>query len=198
MVARREKEGAVDGHEYYLDYARSDSIGKVKGFHGNFGVNVRAWTYIRLMGADGLKEISEQAVLNCNYLRHRLTPHYPMPFKELRKHEFVLSGDNMKPYGLSTRDIAKRLMDYGIHAPTIYFPLVVSEALMIEPTENEPKETLDDFADAMIAIAEEAKTHPELLRGAPRTTGTSRVDEVWSGKNLILTWRIAREKGLEQ
>jgi glycine dehydrogenase subunit 2 len=198
MVARRESKDAQDGWEYHLDYNRPDSIGKVKGFHGNFGVNLKAWTYIRLMGGNGLKELSEQATLNCNYLKHKLLPHYPMPFKELRKHEFVLSGDNMKPYGLSTRDIAKRLMDYGFHAPTIYFPLVVSEALMIEPTENEPKETLDDFAEAMIAIAGEAKTAPELVSGAPRTTGTSRADEVWSGKNLILTWRIARQKGLEE
>jgi glycine dehydrogenase subunit 2 len=198
MVARREKADAPDGFEYYLDYDRPDSIGKVKGFHGNFGVNLRAWTYIKLNGGEGLRAISEQAVLNCNYLKHRLLPHYPMPFKELRKHEFVLSGDNMKPHGLSTRDIAKRLMDYGFHAPTIYFPLIVSEALMIEPTENESKETLDDFADALIAIAEEAKTNPELLHGAPRTTGTSRADEVWSGKNLVLTWRIAREMGLEK
>ncbi|MEM2976965.1 MAG: aminomethyl-transferring glycine dehydrogenase subunit GcvPB, partial [Thermoplasmata archaeon] len=175
-----------DGEKYYFDYDRPKSIGKVKGLYGNFGVLVRAYIYIRLMGASGLRKASEMAVLNSNYLRARLERHFHLPHRRLRKHEFVLSGEGLKKKGLRTLDLAKRLLDYGFHAPTIYFPQIVSEALMIEPTESESKQSLDALADAMIRILDE---NPELVKTAPHSCAVRRVDDVQAARQPILTWR---------
>ena len=182
MVAREED-------VYYLDYDRPDSIGKIRSFFGNTGVLLRAYTYIRLMGGDGLRKAAELSVLNSNYLAHRLKDHYPMPYGRLRKHEFVLSGSSMKDKGLRTLDVAKRLIDHGFHPPTVYFPLLVEEALMIEPTETESRRDMDAFADAMIKIAEEAKTDPQLLHDAPSRAPVRRVDEVYGARNPVYCWQ---------
>jgi len=163
------------------------SIGKVKAFYGNFGVLVRAYAYLRMEGADGLRRIAENSVLNANYLRARLEKAYPLKYKKGCMHEFVAMGD-IAP-GIHTLDIAKRLIDYGFHPPTIYFPLIVPEALMIEPTETESKRQLDAFADALLAIAEEAKTKPELLHAAPSTTPVGRLDEVAAARCPVLCYR---------
>lgn len=164
--------------EYVLNTDYADTIGRVKGYFGNFGVNVRAYAYIRSMGAEGLQQVSEDAVLNANYLKARLSKYYDTPYKQHCKHEFVLSGLRQKRKGVRTLDIAKRLLDYGFYAPTVYFPLIVEECIMIEPTETEAKETLDEFADAMIKIAEEVEEQPELLHEAPLTKSVRRLDEV--------------------
>ncbi len=182
MVAREED-------VYYLDYERPDSVGKLMGFLGNVGVLLKAYAYIKLMGSDGLRSAAEISVLNSNYLAHRLKGTYPMPHRELRKHEFVLSGTPLKEHGLRTLDVAKRLMDYGFHPPTVYFPLIVEEALMIEPTETESKKELDAFADALLSIAEEASTDPETLRSAPHNTAVRRVDEVYGARNPVYCWQ---------
>jgi len=174
---------------YYLDYERPKSIGKVHGFYGNVGVMVRAHAYIRLMGGDGLKKAGEHAVLASNYMAHRLKGRYPMPHRELRKHEFVLSGRDLKAKDLRALDAVKRLMDYGFHPPTVYFPHLVDEAIMIEPTETESKRDLDAFVDAMLAIADEAERDPELLRTAPHVLPVGRVDEVYGAKHPIYTWQ---------
>ncbi len=163
------------------------SIGKVKAFYGNFGVLVRAYAYLRMEGADGLRRIAENSVLNANYLRARLEKTYPLKYKKGCMHEFVAMGD-IAP-GIHTLDIAKRLIDYGFHPPTIYFPLIVPEALMIEPTETESKRQLDAFADALLTIAEEAKTRPELLHAAPSTTPVGRLDEVAAARCPVLCYR---------
>lgn len=176
--------------KFILNYDRHDSIGKVKSFYGNFGVLVRAYAYILSMGAEGLKYASEVAVLNANYMKERLKSYYNLPFDQVCKHEFILSGlvgDN----GLSsvtTLDIAKRLLDYGYHPPTIYFPLIVDGAIMIEPTETESLETLNNFIDAMIKIASEAKENPELLKNAPHHTHVRRIDEVKAALKPTLKW----------
>jgi glycine dehydrogenase subunit 2 len=182
---------------YYLDYERPKSIGKVRSFYGNVGVMVRAHAYIRLMGGDGLRKAGEHAVLSSNYLAHRLKGRYPMPHRELRKHEFVLSGRDLKAKDLRALDVVKRLMDYGFHPPTVYFPHLVDEAIMIEPTETESKRDLDAFADAMLAIADEAERDPELLRTAPHVLPVGRVDEVYGAKHPIYTWQdlTAAERG---
>ncbi|MGQ9675772.1 MAG: aminomethyl-transferring glycine dehydrogenase subunit GcvPB [Chloroflexota bacterium] len=163
---------------YYLDDERPNSIGKVKSFYGNFAVVVRACAYLLGLGERGLRQISENAVLNANYLRERLKRAYLLPYDRVCMHEFVLSGRNQKVHGVKTLDIAKRLLDYGFHAPTVYFPLIVDEALMIEPTETESKETLDRFAEAMLAIAEEAALRPEEVTTAPHQTAFGRLNEV--------------------
>jgi len=182
---------------YYLNYERPKSIGKVGSFYGNVGVMVRAHAYVRLMGGDGLRLAGEHAVLASNYLAHRLKGRYPMPHRELRKHEFVLSGRDLKAKGLRALDVVKRLMDYGFHPPTVYFPHLVDEAIMIEPTETESKRDLDAFADAMLAIADEAERDPELLRTAPHVMPVGRVDEVYGAKHPIYTWQdlAAAQKG---
>lgn len=174
--------------EYFLNYDYPNSIGKVKAFYGNYGIMVRAFSYISSMGGVGLREASDMAVLNANYLMERLKKTYNLPIDKLCKHEFVLSGIKDAP-GVSTLDIAKRLMDFGFHPPTVYFPLIIPEAMMIEPTETESKDTLDRFADALEVIAKEAKENPEILKGAPYTTPVSRVDEVYAAKALILTYK---------
>jgi glycine dehydrogenase subunit 2 len=177
-----------DGERFRLDHDRPKSIGKVRGFTGPFGVFVRSYAYIRSYGPR-LREMSEVAVLNSNYLLARLRKAYDLPYDRLAMHEFVLSARSLKrEHGITALDVAKRLMDYGFHPPTIYFPLVVAEALMIEPTETEAKETLDEFADAMLAIAREAENDPELLREAPHARPVKRLDEVLAAKRAIVKY----------
>jgi glycine dehydrogenase subunit 2 len=177
-----------DGDRFRLDFDRPKSIGKVRGYTGPFGVFVRSYAYIRSYGPR-LREMSEAAVLNANYLFARLRDAYDVPYDRLCMHEFVLSARSLKrEHGISALDVAKRLMDYGFHPPTIYFPLVVPEALMIEPTETEAKETLDAFADAMIAIAREAQEDPEVIRDAPHGRPVRRLDEVRAAKRAIVKY----------
>jgi len=179
-----------DGDRFRLDFDRPQSIGKVRAFTGPFGVFVRSYAFMRSYGP-GLREMSEVAVLNANYLLARLKDAYALPFDRLCMHEFVLSARTMKrENGVSALDVAKRLMDYGYHPPTIYFPLIVPEALMIEPTESEAKETLDAFIDAMLAIAREAKESPELLHEAPHGRAVRRLDEVRAAKNPVVRYRF--------
>jgi glycine dehydrogenase subunit 2 len=177
---------------YYLKDL-PQSIGRVKGFYGNFGILVRAYTYIRTMGPDGLRQVSENAVLNANYVMRRLEPYYDLPYPQHCKHEFVLSGKRQKKLGVRTLDIAKRLLDFDFHPPTIYFPLIVDECLMIEPTETESKETLDRFIEAMIQIAQEAEKHPEMVQEAPHNTIVKRLDEVTAARKPILSWQKPQE-----
>ncbi|SDM16397.1 aminomethyl-transferring glycine dehydrogenase subunit GcvPB [Bacillus sp. OK048] len=182
---------AKRGDEYVFDYDRPQSIGRVKPFYGNFGINVRAYTYIRSMGPDGLKAVTEYAVLNANYMMRRLAEYYDLPFDKHCKHEFVLSGRRQKKLGVRTLDIAKRLLDFGYHPPTIYFPLNVEECIMIEPTETESKETLDSFVDIMIQIAKEAEENPEIVQEAPHTTVVGRMDEATAARKPILRYQKA-------
>jgi len=181
---------AVEGNTYHFDFNIPDSIGKVQSFYGNFLVMVRAYTYLRILGAEGLKGISRSAILNANYIVQSLKDYYHLPYTDYCMHEGVLSGKKLKDFGLRTLDVAKRLLDYGLHAPTVYFPLIVSEALMIEPTESESKETLDAFIDAMKKILEEAKENPDLLKSAPHETPVRRLDEVKAIKELVIRWKI--------
>jgi glycine dehydrogenase subunit 2 len=177
-----------DGKRFRLDYNRPKSIGKVRAFTGPFGVFVRSYAFILAWGRE-LKTMSEDAVLNANYLLARLKDAYELPFDRLCMHEFVVSARRLKrEHGISALDVAKRLMDYGFHPPTIYFPLIVPEALMIEPTETETKETLDAFADAMVAIAREAAEQPQLLKEAPHDRPVQRLDEVKAAKRAIVRY----------
>ncbi|RBP89422.1 glycine dehydrogenase (decarboxylating) beta subunit [Cytobacillus firmus] len=178
-----------NGDQYEFDYDRPQSIGRVKPYYGNFGINVRAYTYIRTMGPDGLKAVTENAVLNANYMMRRLAPFFDLPFDRHCKHEFVLSGKRQKKLGVRTLDIAKRLLDFGYHPPTIYFPLNVEECIMIEPTETESKETLDAFVDAMIQIAKEAEENPEIVQEAPHTTVIGRLDETMAARKPVLRYQ---------
>jgi len=177
-----------EGGRYFLNYDRLESIGRVHSFYGNIGVIVKAYAYILNLGSDGLKSVSENAVLNANYLLKRIATAYDVPYGERCMHEFVASAVQQKAHGVKALDIAKRLIDYGFHPPTIYFPLIVAEALMIEPTETESVETLDAFADAMLAIAEEARSDPETVRSAPHTAPVSRLDEAAAARKLELRW----------
>jgi glycine dehydrogenase subunit 2 len=173
---------------FRLDYDRPESIGKVRGFYGPFGVFVRSYAYIRFYGPE-LKEMSEAAVLNANYLLAGLREAYELPFDRHCMHEFVLSARRLKrEHGISALDVAKRLMDYGFHPPTIYFPLVVPEALMIEPTETETKETLDEFVQAMLAIVREAADEPDVIREAPHDRPVRRLDEVLAAKRAVVKY----------
>jgi glycine dehydrogenase subunit 2 len=177
-----------DGDFFRLDYDRPKSIGKVRGFTGPFGVFVRSYAFIRMYGPR-LREMSEVAVLNANYLLARLKDAYELPFDRLCMHEFVLSARNLKrEHGVSALDVAKRLMDFGMHPPTIYFPLIVPEALMIEPTETEARETLDAFVDAMHRIAEEAASDAKILKEAPHSRPVKRLDEVKAAKRAIVKY----------
>jgi glycine dehydrogenase subunit 2 len=193
IVVRRD-DGSFD-----LEEDLPESIGRLRGFHGNYGCFVRAYAYICSLGADGLKDASETAVLNANYLLARLreqgivAEHLPLAYGELCMHEFVLSGGPMKrALGLKTLDLAKRLLDHGFHPPTVYFPLLVDEALMVEPTETETRETLDAFAEAIAAILREAATDgPEVARNAPYTTPVRRLDEVAAAKRPIIRQQLA-------
>ncbi len=204
LVVRRELDQAASGanggsparigsgYFYDLDYERPKSIGRLRGFHGNYGCFVRAYAYICSLGADGLKDASEVAVLNANYLlarlrEHGVAEHLPLAYGELCMHEFVLSGGPMKrALKIKTLDLAKRLLDFGFHPPTVYFPLLVDEALMIEPTETETKETLDAFAEAIAAILKEAAEDPEIARNAPYSTPVRRLDEVAAAKRPVI------------
>jgi glycine dehydrogenase subunit 2 len=172
--------------DFYLDYDRPKSIGRVRSFFGNVGILLRGYCYIRTLGAQGLREVSENAVLNANYLLSRVKDTYEVPHGDRCMHEFVASAWKIKrERGISAMDVAKRLLDYGYHAPTVYFPLVVKEALMIEPTETESKETLDDFAAALLKIHEEDAA---FLHNAPHSLAISRPDEVKAAKEPILRW----------
>lgn len=179
---------AFDGENYYRNYNLKNSVGSVKGFYGNFGVLVRAYAYILMMG-DNLKEASENAVLNANYLKEKLKGVYLLPYDEPCMHEFVLSGEKQKhENGVSTLNIAKALMDENTHPPTVYFPLIVHEAIMIEPTESETKQVLDEFVDAMLKIAKVAKTNPEVVISAPHTTPVKRLDETLAARHPDLKY----------
>ena len=176
----------ITNHKYYLNYDhKSTSIGKIHSFNGNFAINVRAWIYLKTLGGKGLREIAENAIINANYIRKRLENVYLVPHNHTYcMHEFVASGNKQKEKGIKTLDIAKRLLDKGFHAPTIYFPLNVSEAIMIEPTETESKQTLDDFIQAMLEINQECETNPEIVLNAPFNTPVRRVDDVKAVKDL--------------
>ena len=185
-------------NRYRFDYDKPKSIGKIKEFYGNISVLLKAYTYIKMMGYNGLRETSEIAVLNANYMKKKIvdSKRYELPYKQMRKHEFVLSCEKLKEEkNIRAADIAKRLLDYGLHAPTVYFPLIVKEALMIEPTETESKEDLDRYIDALIEIADE---DVEKLKNAPYNTPIGRVDEVYATRNLILTWRDFKEEMSEK
>ena len=167
----------------------AESIGPLGSFFGNFGNIVRAYAYIRSMGPDGLREVSENAVLHANYIRARLKGTYHLPYTRTCMHEVIFSASNLRPFGVKALDVAKRLIDYGYHPPTMYFPLKVEEALMIEPTETEAKETLDEFVEAMKAIAKEAKEQPRLLKDAPHDSPVRRLDEARAARKPDLRWR---------
>ncbi len=173
---------------YSLNYDLPDTIGKVHGFYGNFGIMIRALTYILMLNKKGMRRVSENAILNANYLLHLLGDEYELPYKEPVMHEFVLSAIRQKEKGVRTLDIAKRLLDFGVHAPTTYFPLIVREALMIEPTETETKETLETFAETLKKIAKEVDDNPDILHTAPVTTPVSRLDEVKATKELNIKY----------
>jgi glycine dehydrogenase subunit 2 len=182
--------GKTTDGQYIFDYNSQESIGKIKSHYGNFSVLLKAYIYILMMGKDGLKEASEIAVLNANYMKKKLldSKKFEMPYKDIRKHEFVLSAEKLKEEKeITAKDIAKRLLDHGLHPPTIYFPLIVKEALMIEPTETESKDDLDKFINTLIKIADEK---PEIVKSAPNNTPVKRVDEVEANKNPILTWKM--------
>ena len=174
---------------FRLNHRRPQSIGRVHGFFGNFGNMVRAYAYIRHMGALGLREVSENAILNANYLRKSLEGTYLIPYNRMSMHEFVISVKNFCENEIHAWDIAKRLIDYGFYPPTVNFPLIVDEALMIEPTETESKQTLDRFCEAMKRIAREVQEDPEIVRNAPHTRSVGRIDEVRAVKSLDLRWK---------
>ncbi|GAC1433425.1 MAG: aminomethyl-transferring glycine dehydrogenase subunit GcvPB [Chloroflexota bacterium] len=187
-----EKSGAAGDEHYRLSYDRSDTIGRSRSFYGNVGLLVRAYTYVRTMGGEGLRQASRDAVLNANYLRTRVQSAFETPFAGPCMHEFVLSGRRQRRLGVRTLDMAKRLIDYGYHPPTMYFPLIVDECLMIEPTETEDRETLDAFAEALLAVAREAEEDRETVLAAPVTTPVGRVDEARAARKPDLRWRPER------
>ncbi|MCD6162265.1 MAG: aminomethyl-transferring glycine dehydrogenase subunit GcvPB [candidate division Zixibacteria bacterium] len=176
------------GLSYYLDNNRPDTIGRVHGFYGNTAVAIRAYTYIRKLGAEGLRQTAEAAIINANYLRENLKDDYILPFNTESMHEFVLSGDKQLKHGVKTYDIAKRILDFGMHAPTVYFPLIVHEAMMIEPTETESRQSLDYFIEVMKRIAKEARENPEIVKSAPSTTPVGRLNEALAARNLDVCW----------
>ncbi|KLU60484.1 putative glycine dehydrogenase (decarboxylating) subunit 2 [Peptococcaceae bacterium CEB3] len=175
--------------KYTLDYDRPLSIGRVRAFYASFSVLVKAYAYIRGLGGEGLKKASENAVLNANFLMSVLKEPCHLPYDRVCQHEFVITPKNLKSYGVHTLDLAKRLLDYGYHPPTIYFPLIVEEAMMIEPTETESLETLERFAETMIKIAEEVRTDVDLVKNAPHTTLVSRLDEVAAARKPDIRWK---------
>lgn len=172
---------------YYLQYNRPLSIGRIHSFSGNFMVMLRAYTYIMMLGSDGLRSVAEHAVCNANYLRAKLRNHFQQPYNRICMHEFVINDEGL-PNGITTNEVAKRLLDYGFHAPTVYFPLIVHGAMMIEPTETEHRDTLDAFADAMLTIKKEAVKDPALLKKAPVTTPVRKVDAVLAARKPVLKW----------
>jgi glycine dehydrogenase subunit 2 len=172
------------------DDERAQSIGRIRAYQGSTGVLVRAFAYIRAHGGSGLRQVSEDAVLAANYLRQRIGAAYDLPYGAPCKHEFVAAAQSIRAStGVRTIDIAKRLIDYGFHPPTVYFPLIVDECLLIEPTETESLETLDAFAEALLAVAAEAASDPELLRSAPHDAPVRRLDETTAARNPDLRWR---------
>jgi glycine dehydrogenase subunit 2 len=173
---------------YTLNYTYPDSIGRVRAFYGHIGMMIRAYSYLLSLGKEGICKVGEYAILNANYLRHKLKKYYDIPYGKTCMHEFVISARKQRQKGASALDIAKKLLDYGFHAPTIYFPLIVEEALMIEPTETESRETLDAFAAAMIQIAEDIEQRPEEVRNTPHTTPIGRPDEVKAAREPKLRW----------
>jgi glycine dehydrogenase subunit 2 len=175
-----------EGGRYVVERESPSSVGPIHSFYGNFAIYLRALVYITRHGAEGLRRVSAAAVLNANYLRSALRGNYPVPYGERCMHEFVASGEPFKKHGVRTLDIAKRLLDFGFHAPTVYFPLIVPEALMIEPTETESKETLDRFIEVMKRIAREAEENPEVLKTAPHETPVRRLDEVTANRHPVL------------
>jgi glycine dehydrogenase subunit 2 len=180
---------AFNGVEFYLNYNHPTTIGKVRSFYGNFGVLLRAYCYILSMGKDGLKQATIDAVINANYLKEMLKDTYTLPYDYICMHEFVLSGEKQKHKGVNTMVIAKKLMDYDIHPPTVYFPLIVPEAIMIEPTETEPKEVLDRFIDVMKEIDRQINENPEEVLEAPNSAPVARVDEVLAAKKPVLCYK---------
>ncbi len=184
-------EQSDDEAEFYTFVSPPKSIGRVKAFYGQFGVLVKAYTYIRMLGPEGLRRVAEYAVLNANYVMSQVKDIYTVPYDRICMHEFVLAGPpkDVQAAGVHTMDVAKRLMDFGFHPPTVYFPLIVPEALMIEPTETESKETLDAFAEALVRIVAEARTDPDLLHEAPHNTPVRRLDEVRAAKELVLRYK---------
>jgi len=178
-----------DGAETWSwDHDRPDSIGRIHSFHGNFGINVRAYAYLRSLGPEGLRRVAERAVLNANYLRELVSDSFPTKYPGTCMHEFVATAKPLKQHGIRAMDVAKRLIDLGYHPPTVYFPLVVEEALMVEPTETESKETIDGLADALNRIAVEAIEDPDLLHDAPVTTPVRRPDEARAARQLMVRW----------
>jgi glycine dehydrogenase subunit 2 len=177
------------GNRWTYEYERPDSIGRVRAFYGNFGVLVRALAYILACGGPGLRHVTLDAVLNANYIRKGLEPYFDLPYSSPSMHEVVFSDERQAKYGVHTGDIAKRLIDYGFHPYTVSFPLIVHGALMIEPTETETKRELDHFIEALISIAREIEADPEMVKGAPYGTRTSRVDEVMAARRPVLRWK---------
>ncbi|MCK5075958.1 MAG: aminomethyl-transferring glycine dehydrogenase subunit GcvPB, partial [Calditrichia bacterium] len=182
-VVKKNSEG-----KFVFDHSLEHTIGRVSPYYGNFGVCLRAYAYILSLGKEGLVKTSQHAIINANYLLKKIEKFFVNPFTTSTMHEFVLSGDSLKEYGLKALDWAKRLLDYGFHAPTVYFPLIVREAIMVEPTESESKEMLDQFADVVEKIFEEAKQDPEILKNAPVNTPVRRLNEVKANKELNIVW----------
>jgi glycine dehydrogenase subunit 2 len=174
---------------FFYDHDRPQSIGKIKAYYGHFGMHVRALCYILANGPRGLKETTETAVLNANYIRSKLKDTYALPFTSPTLHEVVFSDRNQARHGVGVGDIGKRLIDYGFHPPTVSFPLIVPGAIMIEPTETESRQELDAFVEAMLAIAKEAETDPELVKSAPHDARISRVDEASAARKPVLRWK---------
>jgi len=179
--------------EEYRFISPANSIGRIADFYGNFGVMVKAYAYIRSLGAEGLREVSEDAVLNANYLKEKLKAYYYLPYDRTCMHEVVFSGKKQRAKGVATLDIAKRLLDYGLHPPTVYFPLIVDEALMTEPTETESKETLDTYIKVMKEIARDVEENADILHTAPHNTPVRRLDEVKAARQLDLCWRMGNQ-----
>jgi glycine dehydrogenase subunit 2 len=180
---------------FYFDYDRPQSIGKMRTFYGNIGVLVRAYTYLRALGGDGLKKVSETAVLNANYLLAGTRDLFGLPYERRCMHEFVVSAAPLKEHGVRAMDVAKRLLDYGVHPPTTYFPMIIDEALMIEPTETESREDLDAYAAALRSVVEEARTEPDKLRNAPVCMPVRRLDEAEAARHPVLTQRFPDDEG---
>jgi len=180
---------------YVLNFNYPDTIGRVRAFYGHVGMMIRAYTYLLSLGKEGVRKVGEYAVLNANYLCHKLAKYYDIPYGKTCMHEFVISARKQKEKGVSALDIAKKLLDYGFHAPTIYFPLIVEEAMMVEPTETESRETLDAFADAMIQIATDIEQQPETVHNAPQTTPIGRPDEVKAAREPKLRWEMGSRVG---
>jgi glycine dehydrogenase subunit 2 len=177
------------GDRFVLDWDRPETVGKIKGFYGNFGILVRALTYILAFGREGLCQVSRDAVLSANYLKEKLKVAYTLPHTQPCMHEFVLSGNKQKERGVSTNHVAKRMLDFGVHSPTVYFPLVVPEAMMIEPTETESKQTLDRFVEIMMEIDRETKEDPQTVLNAPHNTPVAKLDEALAARKPNLRWQ---------